>query len=299
MGETLLYQYKLEGGSQDWSASTAERSVNLSLSPGSYRLLVRAISTDGTLSQTPASVSFIILRPIWQRWWFVTIAASLVALAAYAFYRYRVARLIELERVRTRIATDLHDDIGSNLSLIAMVSEVAKDQASKGGPEVIERLALVARTSRQSVDAMSDIVWAVNPKRDHMHDLTERMRRFASDTFSARDIEFQFSPPAAGQDIKLGADIRRQVYMVFKEGVNNIAKHSGCARAEIDVRISGGHLIVRLSDDGKGFEPGGECDEYGGNGLVSMRGRAESIGGKLEVVSRPGAGTTVTLKVRV
>jgi ligand-binding sensor domain-containing protein/signal transduction histidine kinase len=299
VGETLRYQYKLEGASQDWSAPTSERSVNLSLSPGTYRLLVRALSADGTMSQTPASVSFIILRPIWQRWWFVTVAAIVLALAAYALYRYRVARLIELERVRTRIATDLHDDIGSNLSLIAMVSEVAKNQASKDSPEIIERLALVARTSRQSVDAMSDIVWAVNPKRDHLHDLTERMRRFASDTFTARDIEFQFSTPGASQDVKLGADLRRQVYLIFKESVNNIAKHSGCSEAEIDVSISGGQLILKLRDNGKGFDIESASNGYGGNGLVSMRRRAESVGGKLEIVSGQGAGTTTTLKVRV
>jgi ligand-binding sensor domain-containing protein/signal transduction histidine kinase len=298
-GESLQYQYKIEGAGQDWSVPTEQRTVNLSLSPGSYRFLVRGVRTDGSLSPSPAAVSFRILRPLWQRWWFITIAAALLMLATYAVYRYRVARLIELERVRTRIATDLHDDIGSNLSLIAMISEVAKDQASKDNPEVLDRLALVARTSRQSVDAMSDIVWAVNPKRDHLHDLTERMRRFASDTFTARDIDFQFSAPGASQDIKLGAELRRQIYMIFKESVNNIAKHSDCTEAEIDLGISGGQLILKLNDNGKGFDIESASNRYGGNGLVSMRRRAESLGGKLEIASHQGAGTTIILKVRV
>ncbi|HJQ67418.1 MAG TPA: two-component regulator propeller domain-containing protein [Blastocatellia bacterium] len=298
-GESLQYQYKIEGTNQDWSAPTQQRTVNLSLSPGSYRFLVREVRAGGGLSPAPASVSFKILRPLWQRWWFIAMAAALLSLAAYTFYRYKVARLVELERVRTRIATDLHDDIGSNLSLIAMVSEVAKAQAPGDSPEIIERLALVARTSRQSVDAMSDIVWAVNPKRDHLHDLTERMRRFASDTFTARDIEFQFSAPGASQDIKLGADLRRQVYMVFKEGVNNIAKHSDCTQAVVELGIKSGHLILKLSDNGKGFDFDDASNGYGGNGLASMRRRAESVGGRIEIVSSRGAGTAITLKVRV
>ena len=138
-----------------------------------------------------------------------------------------------------------------------------------------------------------------NPKRDHLHDMVERMRRFASDTFTACDIEFQFSVPGANQDLKLGADLRRQVYMIFKESVNNIAKHSGCSQADIDVGISGGHLILRLSDNGTGFDIAGVDNGYGGNGLMSMRRRADALGGDLEIVSRQGAGTTVALKVRL
>lgn len=298
-GQALQYQYKLDGPGVDWSAPTVQRTVNLSLSPGGYRFLVRAASADGSVSPSPAVVSFTILRPIWQRWWFIAIAGATVGAAIYLSYRYRVARLIELERVRTRIATDLHDDIGSNLSLIAMLSEVARNQAAKDSPEIVERLALVARTSLESVDAMSDIVWAVNPKRDHLHDLTERMRRFASDTFTARDIEFEFSTPDASQDIRLGADLRRQVYMIFKESVNNIAKHSRCTQADIGLGIRGSYLILKLSDNGKGFDIEKAGDGYGGNGLTTMRRRAETIGGTLEIVSQQGKGTIITLKVRV
>jgi signal transduction histidine kinase len=206
--------------------------------------------------------------------------------------------LIELERVRTRIATDLHDDIGSNLSLIAMLSEVARQQVRES-PEAEERLALVAKTSRQSVDAMSDIVWAVNPRRDHLRDLTERMRRFASDTFGAREIDFSFSIPGANRDLKLGADLRRQVYMIFKEGVSNIARHSDCTQADVELQVSGGSLILRLRDNGKGFDLNASANGYGGNGLAGMRRRAESLGGSLEIESREGEGTTLTLKARL
>jgi signal transduction histidine kinase/ligand-binding sensor domain-containing protein len=291
------YQYKLEGVDTEWSSLAAERSVTFAnLSPGAYRFLVRAINADEMMSPQPAVVSFTVLRPFWQQWWFMTLAAAVAGLAAYAFYRYRVRRLIELERVRTRIATDLHDDIGSNLSLIAMVSEVARHQINQESSPVTDQLSLVARTSRQSVDAMSDIVWAVNPKRDHLHDLVERMRRFASDTFAARDIDFKFAAPASKSDLKLGSEFRRQVYMIFKESLNNMAKHSECSEAEIDLSIAGGQLTLRLSDNGKGFDTHATGNGYGGNGLDSMSQRAVSLGGTLDITSQQGAGTTVTLK---
>src|SRR5262249_23601807 len=123
-GEVLLYQYKLEGSDADWGALSEHRTVNYaSLAPGRYRFLVRAVNSDGVASVTPATVSFNILHPVWQRWWFVTLSALGVGLTALAFYRSRVKRIVELERMRTRIATDLHDDIGSSLSQIAILSE--------------------------------------------------------------------------------------------------------------------------------------------------------------------------------
>ena len=150
------------------------------------------MTADGTASPSPAIITFTILPPIWQRWWFVTLVALTVGLAVWFIYRYRVARLIELERVRTRIATDLHDDIGSGLSHIALLSEVVRRRVNRDDPPVRESLAQIAGSSRELVDSMSDIVWAVDPRKDHLSDLTQRMRRFASEVFTARDIEFRF-----------------------------------------------------------------------------------------------------------
>ena len=110
---------------------------------------------------------------------------------------------MEIERVRTRIASDLHDDIGANLSLIAGLSDVLRQQASSSDPQVSERLSLIASVSRRSVDAMSDIVWAINPNRDHLGDLTQRMRRFAAETLDARGIKFRFDSPGLDHGAKV------------------------------------------------------------------------------------------------
>jgi ligand-binding sensor domain-containing protein/two-component sensor histidine kinase len=294
LGESLRYQYKLEGADRDWNALTDQRTVNYAkLSPGTYRFVVRAVNADGTPSPTPATVTFTILPPVWQRWWFVMLAAMVVGFVAYFIYRVRVARLVEMERVRTRIATDLHDEIGSNLSLIAMIGEVANRHVPSDDSQMAVWLSLIASTSRETVDSMSDIVWAVNPQKDSLSDLTQRMRRVADDNFSARNITFHFSAPSRETDIKLGAETRREIFKIFKESVNNIVRHAECTHAAIELRIEAGWLVLKLSDNGQGFDVARASE---GNGLASMRRRAKNLGGELEVISHPGSGTTVVLR---
>jgi len=141
---------------------------------------------------------------------------------------------------------------------------------------------------------MSDIVWAINPQKDHLGDLVGRMRRFAADIFTARNIELRFQAPGANADSQLGANIRREVFLIFKESVNNIAKHARSTRVEIEVHFGPDQLILRLEDNGQGFDASVEND---GHGLFSMTERARGLGGELNIESKPGVGTTTTLKV--
>lgn len=295
-GQVLHYQHKLEGTDEDWSPPTEQRNVNYRLSPGRYKFLVRAVSSDGTVSSSPAVVRFRILPPVWARWWFLMLVGTVLTLILYWLYRYRVARLVELERVRTRIASDLHDDIGANLTKIAILSEVAYQQLLDEEKRKDSPLSSIARISRESVASMSDIVWAVNPKRDQLRDLTRRMRSFASDTLTARNISFQFRAPDVEQSVNLAADVRRGVFLIYKEAINNIVRHSSCSEAIIDTRIVERCLELRIVDNGKGFDSAFAGE---GQGLISMRKRAEGFGGTLEVASIPGQGTTVTLRVPV
>lgn len=296
-GEALKYQYKLVGANDEWSSPTNQRTINYaSLSPGKYRFMVRAVTADGIVSALPATISFTLLPPIWQRWWFVAGVAILTVLLGYSLYRRRVAHLIELEKVRTRIATDLHDDIGASLSLIAMLSEVASRQALAGNFRIGESLSSIASSSRELVDSMSDIVWAVNPRKDRFSELVKRMRRFASDVFSSRDIALRFEAVQQDHDFKLGADARREIFFIVKEGVNNIARHSACTEAAIIIRVQSRTLLLESCDNGKGFDPS-QANE--GNGLTSMRERARRLGGEFDIVSGNGGWTTLRLEVPV
>jgi ligand-binding sensor domain-containing protein/signal transduction histidine kinase len=295
VGETLHYQTKLEGADKTWGEPSLQRMVNFAqLAPGTYRFLVRAVTTDGTASSQPASISFRILPPIWQRWWFLTLAGLFVAGLAYVAYKYRINQLLELERVRTRIATDLHDDIGSSLSQIAILSEVARNRVSRIDNGSDKELSLIARISRESVDAMSDIVWAINPQRDWLGDLVGRMRRLAGEIFPARGIEFEFATDIPEQDTRLNTDLRRQVFLIFKECVNNIVRHSKCTQVSIALSVEGSWLVMKLRDNGKGFDP---ATARSGHGLMSMQGRAKKLGGELKITTNDADGTVVTAKV--
>ena len=315
VGGSLRYQYKLEGASSQWSAPTDQRTITYpNLAAGSYGFFVRAVSSDGTVSESPASVSFRVLRPVWQRWWFVSMmliitAIPLITVARYrrqrlravrdaegALRRSREERLIELEQVRRRIATDLHDDIGSSLSQIFLLSEVVRQRIGSDSADIVEPLSMISSASNEMVSSMSDIVWAINPQKDHLRDVTHRMRRFASDTFATRDIAFKFSAPDDEADIRLGANIRREVFLVFKESVNNLVKHSACTEAQVVFEITDGFLLLRVIDNGIGFDSSTDSD---GHGLLSMRERASSIGGQFDLASKVGQGTTITLCVEL
>jgi ligand-binding sensor domain-containing protein/two-component sensor histidine kinase len=305
-GEALRYQYKLEGIDADWSEPSEQRTVNLNLSPGKYQFLVRAINADGIASENPASISFTIARPIWQRWWFLLLLTLLVVGLVYLVYSYRLKRLLELEKVRTRIATDLHDDIGASLSKIAILTEVVHQRITPIAPdskEINQPLAEIAGTSRDLVDSMSDIVWAINPERDHLSDLLQRMRNLAGEMTELADIGLRvhsLNVETIGE-MPLGADLRREIYLIFKETVNNLVKHAACDMVEIEFRRENDALIISVKDDGKGFvvtsNGNGSNATRGGNGLPNMRRRAAQVGGSYEIASEIGKGTSVVLRV--
>ena len=294
-GDRLRFEYRLDGADQDWNPPTAERTVNYAhLSPGAYRFQVRALTPSGATSAEPASVSFRILPPIWLRWWFIGSACALLAGLGTLLYRYRVAQLLAIERVRTRIATDLHDDIGASLSQIAILSELVRGETDTQ-PESANTLGRIASISRDLVESMGDIVWAINPRRDRVGDLLQRMRHFASDTLTGKDIDFIFQTPELGRELVLAADVRREVLLIFKEAVNNIVQHARCRHVDIDVRIDREGLVLRVADDGDGLRLA--SDRQDGHGLLSMRERAARLAGSLEVGSASRGGTTVLLRV--
>ncbi|HJR58702.1 MAG TPA: two-component regulator propeller domain-containing protein [Vicinamibacterales bacterium] len=289
-GDGLRYQIKLEGGDAEWSSPSEQRRVAYAnLAPGRYRFLARALNADGSAGTT-AAVSFTILPPIWDRWWFRTAAVLLISALAYGFYRSRVSRLLEVLAVRTRIATDLHDDIGANLTRIAVLSEVVR----RKGPGADDHLASIATVARESVTAMSDIVWAIGPGRSGLSDLTSRMREHAEEVFAAGDTELTFTGPQVDRHVRLSVDTRRDVYRIFKEAVNNAARHSSCSRVHITLQYDARRLILSVVDDGAGFDTA-SADQ--GNGLASMRSRAKRLGARVDINSRPGTGTTVELEI--
>ncbi|HLY18925.1 MAG TPA: histidine kinase [Bryobacteraceae bacterium] len=223
---------------------------------------------------------------------FVGLAALGAASAVYFMYRFRLAARLALECLRSRIASDLHDDIGATLAQIALLTESVTRRSNKD-PQVAGVLAEIAALSRQLADSMSDIVWSIDPGSDSLGHTIQRMRAFANDVFPACGIACQFRGPSPHDEAKLGPDTRRQALLVFKESTHNIVRHAECERVEVDITIDGKWLALRLTDDGKGFD----CRRVSlGHGLNSMANRARSLGGEFSVASS-SRGTTVQLRI--
>jgi len=301
----LRYQYKLEGADNEWSLPTLQRLVTYAnLAPGTYRFLVRAVSTDGLTSAQPATISFRILPPLWQRWWFLTALGLAMIGITYSLYRYRLSQLLKVERVRTRIATDLHDDIGASLSRMAILSEVVKQQTGTDGDQAGGLLTEIAESARGLVDSMGDIVWSIDPRRDDLQSVVRRLRQFASDVLEAKGIDWQLHVTPEVESLKLGPDERQHLFLIFKEGINNIVRHGeGAKSVSLSIRKEGRQLIGEITDDGCGFTPKspGEARSkgLGGNGLPNMRERAAQLGGRLDIASSPGEGTRLVLQMPI
>jgi len=291
LGERLRYEYRLNNS--DWTP-TGERTLNFAnLGNGVNRLEIRAATADRIYSAKPASVSFKIAAPVWQRPWFVALTIALIGLTVFGIYRYRLNRLLEIERTRTRIATDLHDDIGTNLSKISLLSEIVNLQLANQNIESNRLLKSIGEISRESVASMSDIVWAINPKRDSVLELTRRMRLHLEESFLDKNARVRFNAPGDDISIKLSMDARRELYLIFKEAVSNAARHSNCRNIEVDFRLENNVIFLRVTDDGKSLDVSQRAD---GNGLENMRSRAEKNGGKFEIESEAGRGTILKIQ---
>jgi ligand-binding sensor domain-containing protein/signal transduction histidine kinase len=291
----VRFSYRLDGLDDAWSeAGTAREASYTNLRPGRYAFRVRACNNDGVWNEEGASVRFHLQPRFHQTAWFYGLCVLGVVFTGWQGHRFRLRRLLEMERVRTRIAADLHDDVGSGLSQISILSGVATAQLRDGGASAPRALGQIASTAEELVDSMGDIVWAMDPGHDRLGDLVHRMRRFATEVCGARDIALGWKAEGLDEARAIGPDFRRHAYLLFKESVSNAARHSGCRRAEVEI-AAGAHLFsLRVKDDGKGFDAGSAGQ---GHGLKTMGQRARDLGGRLEITSTPGEGTAVSAEL--
>ncbi len=287
--ETFQYSYMVKGHRNTWSKGSNSNSTTLAnLSPGQYTFLVRARKTNSDWSE-PASFTFTIRHALWQHWWFNPVLVLLFCGLIYWLYRFRVMQLNREQRVRRRLASDLHDDIGSTLSSISYYSEAIRQQVKESSPQVLLLLDKMESASDNTIDAMSDIVWMTNPSFDKGKDLLTRMRTYASEVCTLRHVGLEFESDPAFEHVRLHMETRRNLFLIFKEAVNNALKYSGCTLLKIRL----GQDMVLIQDNGIGFDP---SSMFSGNGLKNMRQRAKEINGKLEIESSTESGTRVVLK---
>ena len=300
------YRYKLEGFHEEWiDAGDLNEAVFTNLNPGSYTFLVSGKNSNNVWSD-PAKMQVVIRSPWWSSWWFRIFVVLQIAGAVYGFYRYRLQQAMKLQHLRNRIAADLHDEIGSTLSSISLAGTVIRHKLKSNHPEVDGLLHKINHNTQTMMEAMSDIVWAVNTKNDRFDQVLHRMRAFAVEILEPNDIMVHFDSSPNITHLLLDMQQRKNLYLIFKEVIHNAAKYAQCKNVWVTLEYKQGRLSMEVKDDGIGFdlqpvrenaviEHDVSLQKMGGNGIANMYTRTEELKGKLEVDTSPGNGTRVCL----
>ncbi len=294
-GDDLRFAITLEGIDPSPRTTTDGTITYASLPAGTHRLLAHTIAGDGRQSAPVVLATIVKAAPIWQRWWFLALLAGIIAVVVYAVTRYRYQQQLKLQAVRVRIASDLHDEVGSSLSSITIGSQLATKLTTEEHQQVRALLQRIGETSSESLRSISDIVWAIDPKNDQGEALVKRMRRVAAELLDSKGIAAVFEVAPEVEELKLPMDVRKELLLIFKEAVHNASKYSQAQQVRVVLQRAGGSLVLRVEDDGHGFDPAIHQD---GHGLGSMRRRAEALGAELHLWSTPGSGTRISVEVR-
>ena len=288
------YAYRLDGVDENWIQTGTRRYANYThISPGKYVFHVKGSNDDGLWNDVGTSISIVITPPLWQTPWFRALAfLAVVALLAFG-YNYRVDKLLELERVRLRIARDLHDELGSNLSGIALASQLMQEGLNLTDQQRL-RLTEISDNALQTADTMREIIWFINPEHDEPRDLVLKMKDVAISMLGKVDLRFDADENVFGESPNL--QFRRNLFLIYKEILNNIVRHAKCSGVEILLKRHGSTLYLSVVDNGDGFDPQSAPP---GNGLKNLKARAIAMGGAMEIVSHPGEGTGIFLHAKM
>lgn len=305
----VRFQYLLEGLDSDWvDAGNGRMASYHNLRPGDYTFRVKAWNSHGAASREAGVFRFHLAPYFYETWLFYGATSFFVAALAFRLHRRRLAMLqraqvlehkLALAEERARIGRDIHDDLGSRLSQLAVLQElVRRNSPSEGSAQ--PHLEKLRATTAETFQALDEIVWAVNPKLDSLPGLVSYLRAYVPEFLTLSGIHARLDFPAEAPDCPLGAETRHHLFLVIKESLNNIVKHAQAKEVWVRLRREGEALSIVIEDDGRGFSPGPHAavPSMGhGNGLANMTRRVAAIGGTIRVESEPGQGTKVTITV--
>ncbi|MFZ4620148.1 MAG: ligand-binding sensor domain-containing protein [Bacteroidota bacterium] len=296
--EGNTYAYLLEGFDDHWVYSGTRRNVSYTnLRGGEYVFRVKAQGRNGEWREADSSVLLTVLPPLYERWWFYPLILLLIGSTAAAFYRSWIMRKLAVEKIRSNLAADLHDEIGSGLARIAVLSDILEQQTlskikGKAKPSAVNenrgslRIGII---SRELMESISDVVWSIDPRNDRSEQLLERISSYVTQVCEEAGIDLKITTDDLNE-LPLEPFMKRAILLIVKESMNNIVKHAAASHVFIQVKRSGKTLQLNIHDDGKGFE---EFTLGRVNGLNNMRTRAEQSGGIINIYSTPGKGTLV------
>jgi ligand-binding sensor domain-containing protein/two-component sensor histidine kinase len=286
------FAYYLEGFDKDWNYCGSRHFAEYTNLPGgNYILKLKVQTADGTRIECTHPLYLHVTTPYWKTWWFIFLCGLAAFALGYLFFYMQMQRKLEAERLRARLARDLHDDIGSSLSSISILSDMAvKNSTSEETQFIFNK---ISESSHKTMESMKDIVWTVNPENDEMESLFTRMRMYCSEVLEPQGIECDFKPSAEIENVKIPMEKRRNVYLIFKEVINNIAKYSKATNVRISIIKFENKIEMKIKDNGIGFNSAETSDK--GNGMKNMNERARLLDGRLTILSKEGDGTMVTL----
>ena len=313
--EKIRFRHRLDGFDADWLPDTdASRKVHYSHLPyGAYTFRVQAGTADGAWFEPGASFQFIVPTPLWRTGWalaFYILATTLaIAVTARLFFNRRLRRKLEtlaaqqaMERERMRIAKDMHDEIGSKLTKISFMSERAKGEL-KGQESVAKKLFSIAHTSRDLLQTLDEIVWAVNPHNDTLEHLANYLGQYATEYLQNTNVDCELHIPGGLPEHPFSAETRHNIFLAFEEALNNALKHGRATLVRVDMKLEPGNFQIKIVDNGAGFDSAKNISAEpppgtrGGHGLRNMAQRLADCGGSCAITSAPGMGTTATFNV--
>ena len=314
--ENVRFRYRLEGVETKWVETQTPRKAFYShLPPGDYRFRVLACNNNGVWNEQGATLAFTVLPAFWQTWWFRTSGVVMIALAGGGIVwldaRRRTRRKVErlerqqaVERERIRIARDIHDDLGANLTCITMLSESARTDLNDLW-QVAGHLDQIYNTACELTRAMGEVVWAINPRHDTLDSVAAYLEEFGQNMLRTAGIRCKMNMPSQLPARVVTAEVRHNLFLAFKEALHNAIKHAGASEVRICLTVEPAAFTLVVEDNGKGFAsealltgaPHGQPGHGTGNGLANMRHRLAEIGGRCEIESAPGKGTKVTFMV--
>jgi signal transduction histidine kinase/ligand-binding sensor domain-containing protein len=299
----MHFRYRLENFDERWIDAGTRRTASYPhLGAGDYHFRVKASNSDGVWNEAGITLAFAVNPFFWETWWFRVTALVVFTAVVFVIARYVSHRRLRLklraaeqeaaiERERARIARDIHDDLGSRLTKISLLSGlVTRD---RGSPEKSnERIREISETARQVLKSLDETVWAVNPRNDTLPHLIDYTAQFAMNFLRTAEIACQLDLPDDPPAIPVSAEVRHQVFLAVKEALNNVVRHAHATRVTLHIRLTDSDLVINLSDDGQGFAAA--PDDPNADGLRNLQQRMTQIGGRCEVRSEPGAGTHIS-----
>lgn len=299
------FRFKLEGFDEDWIENgTQNQATYTNLDPGNYVFKVLGTNSDGMWNTTPAVLHIYIKPPYYMTWWFkLLVLFGLTGLSVYSVYwissrRLRrrleaVTRQNEIEHIRSRISRDIHDDIGSGLTRISLLGELLKVNSANNPSVIPGQVDKIIGSARQLIGNLGEIVWSTNPEHDNLSSLLGFIRNYANDFFDETNIDYVIDFPVLKEEISIHPDLKRNVFLVIKEALNNSLKYSSASRIRLSCKLEGNSYVFIVEDNGCGFDPSKLTGM--GNGLKNMKRRMEVVKGHLQIESSPGNGTIVKI----